>query len=135
MFAFFFCIFTGGCCSHSQTNCKNNGCCDVAAALRGRKCFQKNFPRYFFHSLLFFPLRMVNIPPGTVSTLNCEKDVFQKEPTKVFHNSGVTQKLLSLLHQYNFPQVTFHSLLILYMFLILLFAFISTEPGLGFLCR
>lgn len=72
----------------------------------------ENFPRYFsYFSLL--PLRMVSIPPGTVSTLNSEKAVFQKEPTKVFQNSGVTQKLLSLLHQYNFGQITFPSLLIL----------------------
>lgn len=60
--------------------------------------FLKNLLRYFFNSLLFFPLRMVNIPPGTVSVVNSEKAVFQKEPAKVFHNSGVTQKLLSLLH-------------------------------------
>lgn len=27
--------FTGGCCSHSQINCKDKGCCDMAATVRG----------------------------------------------------------------------------------------------------
>lgn len=44
--------------------------------------FLINLLRYFLNSLLFFPLRMVNIPPGTVSTVNSEKAVFKKKQQK-----------------------------------------------------